>query len=239
MPNNPDQPSWSRKAVQGLSSPDRYGLVLLLIAVSYIVSSTVTQSWSGSVVLATQIATVWLALRVSQVRRGVRLIADVALVIAIVAAVVGLFVHQDLDTRVLPAVSAVLYVVAPVAIIRHLLGRPAVDIETVLGALAAYLLIGMCFAFIYQMVGANQSGPFFGSDGEGSLSQDLFFSFTTLTTTGYGNLVPAANPGQTLAVGEMLIGQLFLITAVGKVINSYRPAKRPAPGDPAEAREST
>ena len=43
------------------------------------------------------------------------------------------------------------------------------------------------------------------------------------TTIGYGNLVPAANPGQTLAVMEMLIGQLFLVTAVAKIISVWRP----------------
>jgi hypothetical protein len=53
----------------------------------------------------------------------------------------------------------------------------------------------------------------------------LFFSFTTLTTTGYGNLVPAANPGQTFAVLEMLTGQLFLVTAVAKVVSTWRPSQ--------------
>jgi len=56
--------------------------------------------------------------------------------------------------------------------------------------------------------------------GDGSLSQDLFFSFVTMTTVGYGNLVPAANPGQTFAVLEAVIGQLFLVVAVGKIISS-------------------
>jgi hypothetical protein len=93
----------------------------------------------------------------------------------------------------------------------------------VLGAIAAYLMAGMAFAFAYRALGALQSGPLFGSQGEGSFSQDLFFSFTTLTTTGYGNLVPATNPGQTLAVSEMLIGQLFLVTAVAKVVSTWRP----------------
>jgi hypothetical protein len=46
-----------------------------------------------------------------------------------------------------------------------------------------------------------------------------------LTTTGYGNLVPAANPGQTFAVLEMLTGQLFLVTAVAKVVSTWRPAQ--------------
>jgi voltage-gated potassium channel Kch len=55
------------------------------------------------------------------------------------------------------------------------------------------------------------------------VSQDLFFSFITLTTTGYGNLIPATNPGQSLAVLEALTGQLFLVTAVAKVVNAWRP----------------
>jgi hypothetical protein len=46
-----------------------------------------------------------------------------------------------------------------------------------------------------------------------------------MTTVGYGDLVPAANPGQTLAVLEALIGQLFLVVAVGKIISSYRPRR--------------
>jgi hypothetical protein len=75
-------------------------------------------------------------------------------------------------------------------------------------------------------VGLSQAQPpFFGTQGAGTFSQDLFFSFTTLTTTGYGNLVPAGNPGQTFAVLEMLTGQLFLVTAIAKVINAWRPGQ--------------
>lgn len=59
-----------------------------------------------------------------------------------------------------------------------------VDTQTVLGAIAAYLMVGMSFAFVYQALGALQAGPFFGSQGESPFPQDLFFSFTTLTTTG-------------------------------------------------------
>jgi hypothetical protein len=122
--------------------------------------------------------------------------------------------------------------VAPVSIVRHIGYRREVDQEAMLGALAAYLLIGMAFAFVYRFVGSVQADPFFGADGDGNLSQDLFFSFVTLTTTGYGNLVPAANPGQSLAVLEALLGQLFLITAVGKIVTAWRPrAWRESPRD--------
>ena len=110
------------------------------------------------------------------------------------------------------------------AVVRHLVSRRVIDIETILGAIAAYLLIGMFFAFAYHLVGTVQDGPFFGADGDGDLSQDLFFSFTTMLTIGFGNLVPAGNPGQTMAVAEGLTGQLFLVVAVAKAVSSWRPA---------------
>ena len=84
----------------------------------------------------------------------------------------------------------------------------------------------MLFAFTYRLTGQLQDATFFGSGGDGTTAQTLFFSFTTLTTTGYGNLVPAANPGQTMAVGEMLLGQLFLATAIAKVITAWTPKRR-------------
>src|SRR5262249_27822742 len=125
--------------------------------------------------------------------------------------------------------SAVLYLIAPFSITRSLLFRRAIDLQTALGPIDIYLLVGVLFAFIYRFLGPIQPTAFFGTAGDGSFPQDLFCSFTTLTTTGYGNLVPAGNPGQTFAVAQMLIGQLFLVTAVAKVINSYTPSRIPQP----------
>jgi voltage-gated potassium channel Kch len=51
----------------------------------------------------------------------------------------------------------------------------------------------------------------------------MFFSFTTLTTTGYGDLVPAAQPGKMFAGTEMLIGQIFLVTLVAGLVSLWRP----------------
>jgi hypothetical protein len=225
----PQEPGQGRRRtlIQAFSSPDSYGLVVLLILVTYGLSAALTASWAESLVLAVQIATVWVALRASRARRWVRSAANVALVAAAVAAVANLFFHDQIHGAVVASwVSSLLYLVAPVSIVRHLVGRRTVDGETVLGAIAAYLMAGMFFAFFYHALGLSQTQPpFFGPQGHGTLSQDLFFSFTTLTTTGYGNLVPAANPGQTLAVLEMLIGQLFLVTAVAKVVSAWRPGQ--------------
>jgi Ion channel len=216
-----------RRLITAFSSPDSYGLVVVLILVTYGLSAALTASWAASLVLAVQIATVWVALRASRARRSVRALADVALAVAALAAFANLFFHDQIHGAVVASwVSCLLYLVAPVSVVRHLVVRRTVDSETVLGAIAAYLMAGMFFAFFYHGLGLSQTQPaFFGSQGRGVLSQDLFFSFTTLTTTGYGNLVPAGNPGQTFAVLEMLIGQLFLVTAVAKVVSAWRPGQ--------------
>jgi hypothetical protein len=213
--------------MEAFSSPDSYGLVLLLILVTYALSAALVASWAASLVLAVQIATVWVTLRASRARRSVRTIANIALAAAALAAVANLFFHDQIHGGVVAAwASCLLYLIAPVSIVRHLVVRRIVDSETVLGAIAAYLMAGMFFAFLYHVLGLSQTQPpFFGSQGRGTLSQDLFFSFTTLTTTGYGNLVPAGNPGQTFAVLEMVTGQLFLVTAVAKVVSAWRPGQ--------------
>ncbi|MGO9504964.1 MAG: ion channel [Streptosporangiaceae bacterium] len=227
-----------RRIIGAFSSPDGYGLVLLLIIVTYSLSASLTASWAASLVLAVQTATVWVTLRASQARRPVRRFADVALVAVALAAVANLFLSDQLQHgRLVTWVSTLLYLIAPTSIIRHLVLRRIVDGQTVLGAIAAYLMAGMFFAFLYHGLGFTQTQPpFFGSEGTGTFSQDLFFSFTTLTTTGYGNLVPAGNPGQTFAVLEMVTGQLFLVTAVAKVVSAWRPRRMRGglPGDPGD-----
>lgn len=215
-----------RRLGQAMVSPDSYGLVLLLILFTYVFSVIVTAQWAASLVVTVQIATVWVALRVSQARRNVRRAASVLLLISALVVVLNLFAGETAwDRGGVSLVSSLLYLVAPFSIARHLLFRRQVDRETVLGAIDIYLLIGMLFAFIYRFLSVAQPGSFFGAGGSGTIPQVLFFSFTTLTTTGYGNLVPAANPGQSFAVLEMLVGQLFLVTAVAKVINAFTPLR--------------
>jgi Ion channel len=232
MTSTPHSPGPRRRhelwrLVRALSSPNSYATVLLLILVTYALSAALTASWAASLIVAVQIAAVWVSLRTARARRPVQLIANVALAAAALVAAANLVFGDRIDGgSVVLWMSCLLYLAAPVAIGRHLLLRHVVDAETVLGAIAAYLMAGMFFAFLYHAVGVDQAHPpFFGARGPGTISQDLFFSFTTLTTTGYGDFVPSGNPGQTFAVLEMVLGQLFLVVAVAKVVSAWRPGQ--------------
>jgi hypothetical protein len=219
-----------RRLARALVSPDSYGSILVLLLITYVASATATQQWQRSLIVVLQVLTVSLALRVAGARRVVLTIAAIALAYAIVVAIFGLFSSEsDRTTGLLFIASAALYFLAPLSILRSIVLQQDVDQETVLGAIDAYLFLGMFFAYAYQAIGAF-GDPFFQGGVEATVPRSLFFSFTTLTTTGYGNLVPAGQLGQTVAVGEMLLGPLFLVTAVAKVITVWRPARWRAAG---------
>jgi hypothetical protein len=216
---------------------ESYGLILLLVVATYLLAVSLPTDRGQPAVLAIQIATVWLTLHVARAPRSVRVAASVAFLGVAVLAVIDIFVDVSPQTLALAfAASGLLYLLAPVLVVRDIASRRAVERETVLGAIAAYLLVGMFFAFVYRAIGILQPTPFFGTSGDGDTAQVLFFSFVTLTTTGYGDLVPPANPGQTLAVLEAVLGQLFLVTAVAKIITAWKPKGWSASNSPDDRR---
>ena len=116
------------------------------------------------------------------------------------------------------AASMVALLVAPWAIIAHQVTRRGLDVEALLAAVTAYILVGMFFAFVYNLLSLLLPTPLFGDASNDSLANQLFLSFTALPTTGYGNLVHSGSGVQAVAVAEGITGQLFLITAVARIM---------------------
>jgi hypothetical protein len=155
-----------RRLIQAFSSPDSYGLVLLLILATYALSATITAAWAVSLVLFAQVATIWVTLQASQAHRRLREVTSVLLIVTAVVAILNLFIAREPSGRgVMAVVSGLLYLAAPVIIVRRLVARRTVDTQTVLGAIAAYLMVGMSFAFAYRALGALQAARSSGRRG--------------------------------------------------------------------------
>ena len=118
----------------------------------------------------------------------------------------------------------------PVTLARVLQHR-RITHETILGALCAYVLVGLLFAFLYLAVGDLRSGPFFAQPGEHAQSEFLYYSFVTLTTLGFGDLSPTVGLPQALTAIEALIGQIFLVTLVARLVTLWVRQAAPANGD--------
>ncbi len=124
--------------------------------------------------------------------------------------------------------NLLLVVLAPpsvvLGVVRSLRANSGVTIEAVLGVICLYLLAGMAFALIYGAV-ANLSGGFFTNGVAATSARCLYYSFTTLTTVGYGDLTAESNLGHTLSVTEALVGQIYLVTIVSVLVSNLRPRR--------------
>ena len=122
-------------------------------------------------------------------------------------------------TYLLP-VALLVTATLPVTITRVLHHR-RVTAETVLGALCAYVLIGLLFAFVFLAVDDFRDAPFFAQSGEHDQGEFLYFSFVALTTLGFGDLSPSVGLPQALTVLEALIGSVFLVTLVARLVTLW------------------
>ena len=162
-------------------------------------------------------------------------------VVFALASVVAALIAQAVSSVRLVGVAfgadAILLAIAAVTVLRRVIfGTSEVDFRTILGAISVFTLLGLLFAFLYVAFAGAAHIQFFTSVAHPRSSDYLFFSYTTLTTTGYGNLVPAGTVGQSFAVFEMLIGQIFLVTLVAGLVSLWRPGVAgKAPVDPTES----
>lgn len=128
-------------------------------------------------------------------------------------------------------VNAALLALGPPAIafgvVHDLRSSGRVRFEAVLGVLSLYMLLGMAFGFLYGAIDRLGGEPFFAGGGPATVSKCLYFSFTTLATVGYGDLVAGTDLGRTVSVSEALIGQIYLVTVVSLIVSNLgRPARR-------------
>ncbi|WP_407643828.1 ion channel [Enteractinococcus helveticum] len=84
----------------------------------------------------------------------------------------------------------------------------------------------MFFTYFYHALALWTPEPIFAGGQPDHLTNIVFFSFTTLTTIGYGNMIPAGAGVQSIAIGEAITGQLFLIIAVAHVASGWSHALR-------------
>jgi hypothetical protein len=221
----------------------RYGIVFMLtLTLLVFVIVTPTTNWSRATACALQ----WLALltvvATSRASTGVRRPVAILLFVLTTFTVVGEAVG-DISNAVLFAISGTLSLAIPLALIGGLIRlerRHGVTLQAVAGALTLYLLLGLVFAWIIGFASEVGSAQYFAQQAHASTSQIVYFSFAVLTTTGFGDLTAATHVGRALAVVEMLLGQLYLVTVIGVLVGSFAGRPRsPSPESPPSGTAST
>jgi Ion channel len=221
-----------------------YAIVFALVALSFVLQASLPDgNLTRLVIIWLQAATLVFAVRIAQSQRWpIRAASALAALIAVAAPLMWL-VHGSIPDGITAIVTALLVGVAPLVIagglVRDIQGAGAVTIEALTGVLSIYLLAGMFFSFLYSAVGTIGDESFFAEVADPGRADYLYYSYTTLTTTGFGDFTAATELGRTLSVVEALTGQIYLVTVVALIVSNLRPRRRldaPAPaGDEPQA----
>jgi hypothetical protein len=206
----------------------RYGLLLLLLVANYLLAAFSHAGLAEPLQVALFALVLLLALRNSPLKpRHVRLLGWATL-IGTLAALAAALTRTDIGYGLAEVWKGLILLLSAVFIVRRVLARPTVTLQSIYGALSAYLIVGLMFAAFYGAMDYLGSRPFFAGGQPASPQTYQYFSFTTLTTLGYGDFVAARNGGRAVAVIEALVGQVFLATLVARLVAAFRTSSQPA-----------
>jgi hypothetical protein len=211
---------------------DRFGLLLIITVVTIVVLSLVDLTVDDEQPVRTMAAAVGnavvgvmllLALRASGLARRWLRVADVVVIVSIVvvlflAGATALSPALTVTTETAPLLIVLVAFCVPVVTVRRLLQHREVTAQTIMGALSAYLAIPIAFFYAFLAVDWAD-GPFFG-DPEPTTTF-MYYSLSTVSTLGYGDVVATTELGHLLSTGEAITGQIYLVTFVALVVGLY------------------
>jgi hypothetical protein len=209
------------------SSQHRYGVVLGLTILAVLFSIIAPDTSAGrAIAVILQGAMLFGIILTSRDPPATRSLAATLTVGALIA--LAVLVGLSVVPRWVGAAGAAMAVLAVLIVLTRgvvrLVRDRGVTLQAVAGALTSYMLIGLLFALVVGVIVGLSAHPYFEqvSNAAVTQSQQIYFSFTTLTTTGYGDLTPTLNLGRALSVLEMLLGQIYLVTVIGLLIGNLR-----------------
>jgi hypothetical protein len=202
---------WSSASFQ-----DEYGLALaLFLAVMVLPIFLPDDEWANGLIAGVAAAGALIALHSSRVQRWVMATAAASVVLMVVFVTVG--GQDDTPRAIFYGSVGFLLFATPVAILVRISQHKVITPRTLYGAICVYLLLGLGFSFIYQAVDHADPNAFPAVQA-GQRVSFTYYSFITLTTVGYGDIVPATDSARSLATFEAVLGQVFLVVVVARVV---------------------
>ncbi len=235
------RPGRGRSARLAAPHGDRFGLLLLTLISAYVLSAFASGTVTSAVQIVLFLGAALLAVRSGQIGRRAARLAITAVVGGSAVAVTLAVTHSaDAGAGVANLWTALVLLLAVVLIVRRVLTEPEVTLQSIFGAVSAYMIIGLMFAAIFSAMNKFGNGNFFVAGQAASAKTQTFqyFSFTTLTTLGYGDYTAAQSSGQAVAVMEAVLGQVFLATLVARLVAAFRGPRSPARAQPRTRRRA-
>jgi hypothetical protein len=215
----------------------RYGLLLLVLIGTYLFSAFGGKQLASELQVLLFAVVLLLALRTSPLPGRWPLIIGAVTVIGSLVTFATSLTGARVGTAAEDLWKTLLLLMTVIMVVRRVLAKPTVTIQSIYGALSAYLIVGLMFAAGYAAIEHLGESEFFANGQRANTQTFQYFSFTTLTTLGYGDFTAAENGGRAVAVLEAMTGQVFLATLVARLVTAYRgPDPKTRPGAPSRGR---
>ena len=207
---------------------DKFGRLLAIIILTFIVSG-ISKDWATSLASILTLVLIVIAFRTTSLSVSITR-ATLLAAIAVVAVVVAIVADNGSEWSSISAFAqcALLFILV-LAILRAVLKHEQVTIQTIVGAIAAYALIGMAFSWLFLGMDSIDNTQFSMDPTDATAYPE--FSFVVLTTLGFGNQLPTASFSARFTVIEAMAGQIFLATFVARLVSLY-PRRVVTTGEP-------
>lgn len=212
------------RATTAVRHSDAFVLLFGLLLVSFVFYvAGGGERWTRIVGGVLSAATLVLAGRGAHASKAWVLCGWLSLLLIGLAVILGEAIGQRAFLAFTFLLHAVLFLFTMFLIVRRLARHAEITVSTVAGALCLYLLIGMVFPCVFLAVAFLTGRPFLEATGPGAILHTgdyFYFSFVTMTTTGFGDVVPATGIARALSMVEAVLGQLFLATLVARLVSA-------------------
>ncbi len=120
----------------------------------------------------------------------------------------------------------ILTAVAIIFLLRRIFSERSVSGDTIKGSISIYLLFGIWWYLLYCAISLLRPGAFITAAAAMSSADLLYFSFATMTTVGYGDIVPKSEVARTAAMLQAIAGQMYLAILVARLVGLHSTSAR-------------
>lgn len=200
------------------------GLVAAVIVHNLIYPAS---TWSGvwpALFYVFYAATFWAATWALTVDRGMRLAATVTSLAVFAAGIVNSYAPSSGAALAVYLTSIAHHLVILIVLTRYTFTRREVFTEVILAATALYLILGSIFAAIYGLIFWFDPNAFTSATGGAvGWQQLLYYSYVTLTTLGYGDVLPVGHIAQSVAAFQAIAGTLYTVLLLSRLVGMHAP----------------
>lgn len=198
--------------------PDRFAPLLIFLLATFLLSGAGDPRWPKVVASALNVAALLAGMVATDLGTKPRRMVVLVVVGVASGAMVGVFEQDSVLSGIGAFGQAFVLAAVLLAVLHRVLSHDRVGLPTITGAIAAYFLIGLFFAWVYLAAYGFLEPPILAPEEQGV---PTYYSFVVLTTLGFGDVAPVDELVKRLTAVEAVVGQIFLATLVARLVAMY------------------